>query len=94
MFYDYDEIALVKECNFRRVPEARTHEDEMSSQVWFSTSAHDVFPEEFAKFFRFPMELQTAFDDHHSDLTTLEYWSKLQEQLGQGAPPIFFPYPE
>ena len=94
VFYDYDEISLVEECNFRRVPEARNPEDEMSAQVWFSTSKNDVFPEEFAKFFRFPAELQTAFDENHRDLTTLEYWSGVQQQLGQGDPPIFFPYPD
>ena len=94
VFYDYDEIALVEECNFRVVPEARSHEDEMSAQPWFSTSAHDVFPEEFAKFFRFPAGLQTAFDDNHRDLTTVEFWTDLQRRLDHGQPPVFFPYPE
>jgi isocitrate dehydrogenase kinase/phosphatase len=93
VFYDYDEIALIEECNFRRVPEARNPEDEMSSQIWFSTSADDVFPEEFSKFFRFPLDLQSSFDATHRDLATLEYWASLQRQLGQGDPPVFFPYP-
>src|SRR6476620_2547541 len=32
VFYDYDEIEYLTECNFRTVPEARNEEDEMSGE--------------------------------------------------------------
>ncbi len=50
VFYDYDEIEYLTECNFRRVPQARTEEDEMSGEVWYSVGPKDVFPETFGPF--------------------------------------------
>ena len=47
VFYDYDEIELVTECNFRHIPEARTPEQEMSAQPWYYVGPKDIFPEEF-----------------------------------------------
>ena len=35
VFYDYDEIEYLTDCNFRKVPEARNEEDEMSGEVWY-----------------------------------------------------------
>ena len=34
VFYDYDEIAYMTECEFRRIPEPRTPEDEMAAEPW------------------------------------------------------------
>ena len=48
VFYDYDEIEYLTECNFRRVPAARNEEDEMSGEVWYRVGPKDVFPETFA----------------------------------------------
>ncbi len=50
VFYDYDEIELVTDCNFRHIPEARTPEQEMASQPWYYVGPRDVFPEEFPGF--------------------------------------------
>ena len=38
VFYDYDEIEYITDCNFRRVPEPRNEEDEMSGEVWYSVA--------------------------------------------------------
>ncbi len=43
VFYDYDELALLEEMNFREIPEAKTYEDEMSDQPWFSIGVDDVY---------------------------------------------------
>ena len=51
VFYDYDEIRYLTECNFRKIPKARNPEDEMASTPWFSVSEDDVFPEEFERYF-------------------------------------------
>ena len=48
VFYDYDEIEYLTDCTFRKVPEARNEEDEMSGEVWYRVGPKDVFPETFA----------------------------------------------
>ena len=50
VFYDYDEIEYITDCNFRHVPEPRTEEEEMSGEVWYSVGPKDVFPETFGPF--------------------------------------------
>ncbi|MBC6371149.1 bifunctional isocitrate dehydrogenase kinase/phosphatase, partial [Lactobacillus kullabergensis] len=35
VFYDYDEIEYLTDCNIRTVPEPRTEEEEMSGEVWY-----------------------------------------------------------
>jgi isocitrate dehydrogenase kinase/phosphatase len=50
VFYDYDEIEYITDCNFRRVPAPRNEEDEMSGEVWYSVGPKDVFPETFGPF--------------------------------------------
>ncbi len=94
VFYDYDELAFLDNVNFRPIPEARTYEDEMSSEPWFTVGADDVFPEEFKKFFRFPNEISEKFDHSHGDLSTPEMWVALQERNEHPDGGEFFPYPE
>ena len=93
VFYDYDELALLEEMNFREIPESRSYEDEMSDQPWFSIGVDDVFPEEFRKFFRFPEAVRDAFDDHHADLYTADGWRAMQDRHHETSMPEFFPYP-
>ncbi|HEX3141141.1 MAG TPA: bifunctional isocitrate dehydrogenase kinase/phosphatase, partial [Rhizobacter sp.] len=50
VFYDYDEIEYLTDCNFRKVPTPRNEEEEMSGEVWYSVGKHDVFPETFEPF--------------------------------------------
>jgi isocitrate dehydrogenase kinase/phosphatase len=47
VFYDYDEIEYLTDCNFRRVPAPRNEEDEMSGEIWYTSARSDVFPETF-----------------------------------------------
>ena len=35
VFYDYDEIEYLTDCNFRKVPAPRNEEEEMSGEVWY-----------------------------------------------------------
>ena len=50
VFYDYDEIEYMTDCNFRRIPPAPDFETEMSGEVWYAVAKNDVFPEEFSTF--------------------------------------------
>ena len=46
VFYDYDELCLMTECNFRAIPQPRHHEEEMDDG-WFYAAPNDIFPEQF-----------------------------------------------
>ena len=93
VFYDYDELTLLDEANFRLIPEARSYEEEMSSQPWFTVGANDIFPEEFKKFFRFPESIRADFDQMHGDLCDPDTWLALQEHSRRTESGEFFPYP-
>jgi isocitrate dehydrogenase kinase/phosphatase len=45
VFYDYDEIEYLTDCNVRRVPPPRNEEDELSGEPWYTVGPHDIFPE-------------------------------------------------
>jgi isocitrate dehydrogenase kinase/phosphatase len=50
VFYDYDEIEYISDCNFRTIPAPRNEEDEMASEPWYHVAKNDVFPEQFSVF--------------------------------------------
>lgn len=92
VFYDYDELCLLTDCNFRKMPEATRYEDELSDQPWFSVAENDIFPEEFRKFLWFPAPLRKVMEEHHSQLFTVEFWRSLQERTSAGEILDVFPY--
>ena len=44
VFYDYDEIEYLTDCNFRKVPAPRNEEDEMSGEVWYRSARRTSSP--------------------------------------------------
>ncbi len=92
VFYDYDEICPLVDCNFRKLPQAQTEEQEMASQPWYDVAPNDIFPEEFRLFFSGNRAAKLVFDQLHSDLYQAEFWSGLQAQIRQGAVGDVFPY--
>jgi isocitrate dehydrogenase kinase/phosphatase len=92
VFYDYDELCFLTDCNFRTMPEPTTPEQEMASEPWFSVRENDIFPEEFPKFLRIPDFAQQAFLKVHGDLFRAEYWQGVQQRLRAGEVPEVFPY--
>lgn len=93
VFYDYDEIQPLLECNFRRIPAPRDEFEEMSGQPWYSVGPNDIFPEEFRLFFSGNQRARKAFDARHSDIYDVEFWQGLQARLQAGYVEDFFPYP-
>jgi isocitrate dehydrogenase kinase/phosphatase len=94
VFYDYDELALLTECNFRRVPASVHADEEMSAEPWYHVGESDVFPEEFRPFLVPPAgPLRDAFLAAHADLLTVEFWQGVQERLRAGEMFDFYPYP-
>jgi len=94
VFYDYDELCLLTDCTFRRLPPPRTPEDELAAEPWFSVDEHDIFPEEFRSFLGLRGPLLQVFERHHADLFTARFWREMQEQHRNGVLLNFFPYPD
>src|SRR4029078_6522269 len=42
VFYDYDELCFLTECNFCNWPQAPTYEEEIAAEPWFSVRENDV----------------------------------------------------
>ncbi len=92
VFYDYDEICPLLDCNFRKIPPPRNEEDEMSDTPWYSVAPNDIFPEEFRLFFSGNQRARKVFDEIHSDLYDASFWQGLQQTIAQGGVADFFPY--
>ena len=92
VFYDYDELCYLTDCNFRNIPEPQTEEQEMSSQPWYSVDPDDVFPEEFRLFFSGNPIARAAFEKYHGDLYEPELWQNLQSHIQQGNVMDVYPY--
>jgi len=93
VFYDYDEICYITDCNFRRIPPARSYEDEISDTPWYSIGQNDVFPESFAPFFFTNHEDLSRFKEDHADLLTPDWWSSMKDTILAGDLTDVFPYP-
>ena len=94
VFYDYDEVAYMTDCTFRRMPAPRTPEDEMSAEPWYPVGANDVFPEEFAAFLLGDPRVRKVFLEHHADLLEADHWNATKQRIAAGHIEDVFPYPE
>jgi isocitrate dehydrogenase kinase/phosphatase len=94
VFYDYDEIEYITDCNFRAIPQARNEEDEMSAEPWYSIAKNDVFPEQLGVFLLANPNIRKVFMEHHADLLTPEYWQARKQRLMEGQVEDVFPYPQ
>jgi isocitrate dehydrogenase kinase/phosphatase len=92
VFYDYDEIEYLTDCNFRKVPEPRNEEEEMSGEVWYSVGPKDVFPETFAPFLLGNPAVREVFMKHHADLLDPAFWQGCKDRILAGHVHDVFPY--
>ena len=92
VFYDYDEIEYLTDCNFRRVPTPRTPEEEMSAEVWYHVAPKDVFPETFEPFLLGNPSVREVFMKHHADLLDATFWQSHKERILAGHVHDVFPY--
>jgi len=94
VFYDYDELCLITDCNFRDYPTPTTYEEEMADGPWFYVGPKDVFPECFAQFLGLPEPLAKALKAAHGELFQAQWWRQLQARLKAGDYPDTPPYPD
>jgi isocitrate dehydrogenase kinase/phosphatase len=92
VFYDYDELCFLTDCNFRKLPRARTPEEEIAAEPWFSVRENDIFPEEFLQFLAFPKPALAALLEHHREIFRADFWCAIQRQIRAGEKPEVFPY--
>ena len=92
VFYDYDEIEYLTDCNFRRVPTPRNEEEEMSGEVWYTVGPKDVFPETFGPFLLGNDAVREVFMAHHADLLDAAFWQGHKERIQAGHVHDVFPY--
>ncbi len=93
VFYDYDEICYLTECNFRKIPEPPYPEFELCGEPWYSVGPNDVFPEEFASFLLTDPEIRRLFQELNGDLLEADFWRRKQENIRRGRFEDVFPYP-
>jgi isocitrate dehydrogenase kinase/phosphatase len=94
VFYDYDEIEYITDCNFRAIPTPRNEEEEMASEPWYHVARNDVFPEQFGAFLLGNPGVRKVFMKHHADLLTPEYWQKARQKIVDGHIANVYPYPQ
>ena len=92
VFYDYDEIATLTDCNFRKIPQPRNEQEEMQSGTWYTVAPDDIFPEEFPLFFSGNIKARKMFEEIHAELYDVSFWTGLQEQIRKGYVVDVFPY--
>jgi isocitrate dehydrogenase kinase/phosphatase len=92
VFYDYDEIEYMTDCNFRKVPEPRNEEEEMSGEIWYTVGPKDVFPETFGPFLLGNREVRQIFMEHHAELLDAQYWQARKDRILAGYVHDVFPY--
>ena len=92
VFYDYDEITLMSTPIFKKIPKAKTYEQEMASEPWYYVGQNDVFPEEF-KYFMLPNPyMKEVFNKKYKKLLDADYWVSIQEKIKQNGVMDYYPY--
>ena len=92
VFYDYDEIEYLTDCNVRAVPAPRNEEDELSSEPWYAVGPRDIFPETYGTFLLGDPRVRRAFLAHHANFFEPALWQESQARLIAGEVPDCFPY--
>jgi isocitrate dehydrogenase kinase/phosphatase len=94
VFYDYDEIEYITDCNFRAIPAPRNEEDEMAAEPWYPVGKYDVFPEQLGTFLLGNLNVRKYFMKHHAELLTPQFWQDNKQRLMEGHVADVFPYPQ
>src|SRR5262249_11940496 len=92
IFYDYDELCRVTDCNFRDIPAASDPDDVGGAEPWFFVGKNDIFPEEFLAFLGLKDGLREVFLEHHRELLRADYWRRMKGLHEAGEVLDIFPY--
>ncbi|MBH0068004.1 bifunctional isocitrate dehydrogenase kinase/phosphatase [Pseudoalteromonas sp. NZS100] len=92
VFYDFDEICPLTDCNFRDVPHTQNALEELSSNSYFDIAENDIFPSQFKVFFSANEIAFNYFNNEHSNLFLETFWQSCQQQIHNGYLPDVYPY--
>jgi isocitrate dehydrogenase kinase/phosphatase len=92
IFYDYDELCLLTDCNFRTLPQPRTDLEETAAEPWYYVGDRDIFPEEFRSFLGLRKDLLDTFLANHEELLHVGFWHRMQDLHLRGEVVDIFPY--
>jgi isocitrate dehydrogenase kinase/phosphatase len=84
IFYDYDELCLVENCRFRKLPEASVEDETRPIEDWLSVRADDVFPEQVPRFLGLPDRLRQPLLDTHPEIFDAAWWQSLRDRFSVG----------
>ncbi len=93
IFYDYDELCLVEQCRFRRLPQPREGDETRPIEDWVSYGDSDVFPEQFPRFLGLPAPLRDAVVGVHPEIFDADWWQALKQRFVAGEHVDVPPYP-
>lgn len=93
VFYDYDELCLVEQCRFRRLPQASEEDELRPLEDWVSAGPNDVFPELFPRFLGLTPALREALLETHPDIFDPDWWRELAGRFRHGEYGDVAPYP-
>jgi isocitrate dehydrogenase kinase/phosphatase len=92
IFYDYDEIAKVTECRFRRIPVHTDDNDMRGNTEMITAEPNDIFPEEFKAFMAPDGPIGDIFLAEHNQIFDPKYWRDIQKRIEAGEYLRFFAY--
>ncbi|MCB0506683.1 MAG: bifunctional isocitrate dehydrogenase kinase/phosphatase [Chitinophagales bacterium] len=92
IFYDYDEIAKVTECRFRRIPQFTDDDDMRGNAEMIAAEPNDIFPEEFKSFMAPDGPIGEIFLAEHNELFDPKFWRDIQKRIQTGDYIRFFAY--
>jgi len=87
VFYDYDEIVYLTDCNFRYLPD-----DDGAEPGGFAIGPNDIFPEQFPVFLFPAGKKRNIFLEQHGDLADPRSWSDSQRRCRAQIQDDIFPY--
>jgi isocitrate dehydrogenase kinase/phosphatase len=92
VFYDYDELCRVSDCQFRDLPQAQCDEDEMRAEPWYFVGEHDIFPETLLSFLGMSGPMREEYLRAHADLYQPGFWRRTQQRIAAGEVLEVLPY--
>ena len=95
VFYDYDEIAYMTDCNFRRIPPPRSIRGrDVRRALLLGRRRTTCSPSSSPKFLVSDPVAREVFLERHADLMDPAFWAGKQDQLRAGLHEDVYPYPE
>jgi isocitrate dehydrogenase kinase/phosphatase len=93
VFYDYDEIEYMTDCNFRKMPQPLSMDDDYGGEIMSFVDKRDMFPEQWRPFLTGDPRIRAALLKHHADLFEPGFWQQRKERIQRGIMEDVFPYP-